>query len=310
MKQKFNRMPVTVYRSCKVMCLAGTLLLLGLFSSCSDKEEISSLRTGTFVDVTMKVASFDQIPFDVAQNGTKVAVSPDGICSRISFAVYSGQGSNMTKKQVNQEAGSDGFGTASFRLEEGTYKVVVLAHSGDGNPTMTDPSRITFNNKNGLKVTDTFLYCEDVEISAQNHDIDLELERVVAKFQLHLEDESLPQELSQLKFEYSGGSSTLDAITGQGCVNSKQTETIDCTDGGNDYEVYTFVRSDSESLKIKVSALDSSGEVLKEQEFQDVPVTNNYITRYSGEMFSRAILNSAFSIVIDDVWGGTKDYSF
>lgn len=72
MKQKFNRMPVTVYRSCKVMCLAGTLLLLGLFSSCSDKEEISSLRTGTFVDVTMKVASFDQIPFDVAQNGTKL----------------------------------------------------------------------------------------------------------------------------------------------------------------------------------------------------------------------------------------------
>lgn len=289
------------------------LLLLAMscaMMSCTETLIDKSLD-GDDVRLTLKVNSIDQVPFTkVIQNGTKGSASPGMVCSKVNFAVYSYQGDVLTKQQENQDFGSDGFGTASFNLEEGTYKIVVLAHGGDGNPTMTTPTKITFNNKNGLKITDTFLYSADVNITKDMHELSLDLKRVVAMFQLHLDDASLPEGVSQLRFEYSGGSSTIDAVSGLGCVASKQTETLECRPGVMEYGVYTFVRGDSDKLKIKVSALNSSGEVLKEQEFQDVPITCNYITRYTGKMFNKEILVSGFSVMLDNEWAGTVDRTF
>ncbi len=285
--------------------------LLGLIAmqSCSETLIDHEENDGT-VRLTLNVASIDQVPFTKVMNsGTKGTSTPVG-CSKINYAVYSYQNDVLTKKQENQDIGSEGFGSATFNLEEGTYKIVVIAHNGDGNPTMTDPAKIAFNNKNGLKITDTFLYSADVNITKETHVLDLDLKRVVAMFQLHLEDTSLPDGVSQLRFEYSGGSSTIDAVSGLGCVNSKQTETVECQPGVMEYGVYTFVRGDSNSLKIKISALNSLGEVIKEQEFQNVPVTCNYITRYTGKMFANEILASAFSITLNIEWAGTNDYTF
>ena len=286
--------------------------LLGLMAmqSCSetliDREE----NDGT-VKLTLKVASMDQVPFSKVVNCmTRGGSSPVGICTKINFAVYSYQDDVLTKKQENQDFGSDGFGSASFNLEEGTYKIVVIAHGGDGNPTMTDPAKISFNNKSGLRITDTFLYSADVDITSDTHELELDLKRVVAMFQLKLDDENLPNGVSQLRFEYNGGSSTIDPVSGLGCVNSKQTETIECQPGVMEFGIYTFVRGDSNALKIKVSALNSLGEVIKEQEFQNVPVTCNYITRYTGKLFKNEILASLFNVTLNTEWAGTNDYAF
>lgn len=292
---------------CATVCSALALCLpLG---SCSKAlDTVSEQDNGNIIQLNLSVFSIEQIPF--SQYMTRGGSYPADVCSKISYAVYSGTGDNMTKQQKNQDSGDSGFGTVSFNLEEGTYKIVVIAHNGDGNPTMTSPSKISFNNKEGLKMTDTYLYCADVTVTPENHELQLELKRIVAKFLLHLEDSAIPEEVTQLKFEYTGGSSTLDALTGKGCVASKQSETIDCREGVFDYSVYTFIRDDSNTLKMKVSALNSSGEVLKEKEFSDVPVSLNYITKYSGQMFDKAILSSAFEIVIDNDWAGTVDRTF
>ena len=291
--------------------LAFVAAMASVLTSCSETVKCDfQPGDGKTIPVTMRITGIEQIPFSQVTGMTKAGVSPAGICSKVNFAVYSSQGESLSKLQINQDAADEGFGTATFNLEEGTYKIVVLAHGGDGNPTMTVPTKITFNNKNTMKMTDTFLYSADVTVSADVHEFNLELKRAVAMFQLHLTDANLPDEVSQLRFEYSGGSSTIDAVSGLGCVASKQTETLDCKPGVMDYGVYTFIRSDSDKLKVKVSALNGSGEVLKEQEFQDVPIKKNYITRYSGEMFNKQILSTGFSVMLDNEWAGTTDCEF
>ncbi|MCQ2057644.1 MAG: FimB/Mfa2 family fimbrial subunit [Bacteroidaceae bacterium] len=291
------------------IALMGLLGFLAM-QSCSETLIDREVTDGG-VTLTLKLASIEQMPFTKVVNCmTKGITSPVGICSKISFAVYSYEGDALTKKQENQDFGSEGFGCATFNLEEGTYRVIVIAHGGDSNPTMTNPSKITFSNKDGLKTTDTFLYSADVDITKDTRELNLDLKRVVAMFQIRLDDEDLPEGVKQLRFDYTGGSSTIDGMTGLGCVNSKQSETLDCQPGTMEYGVYTFIRSDSNTLKVKVSALDGSGAVLKEMELQDVPITCNYITRYTGKMFANEILTSAFSVTLNGEWAGTNDYTF
>ncbi len=286
--------------------------LLGILTMQSCTETLIDCEgSDDHVKLTLKLASIEQMPFtEVVNCMTKGVASPVGICSKIHYAVYSYKDSVLTKKQENQDLGSEGFGSAIFNLEEGNYKIVVIAHNGDGNPTMTDPTRISFNNRNSLKVTDTFLYSADVDITRETHVLELELKRAVAMFQLKLDDSSLPENVSLLRFEYTGGSSTIDGTTGLGCVNSKQSETFECLPGVMEYGIYTFVRRDSDALKIKVSAMDSLGVIIKEREFQNVPITCNYITRYTGKLFANENLASAFSVTMDGEWAGTRDFTF
>lgn len=121
-------------------------------------------------------------------------------------------------------------------------------------------------------------------------------------FQFNLTDAAIPEDVAQLKFYYQGGSSTLDATSGLGCVASKQTEIIDVTPGKKTFEVYTFIRSNSNSLEMTVSALNSEGTVLKEMKFTDVAITKNYKTRYTGEMFGKTAVEGAMNINLNSEW--------
>lgn len=269
--------------------------------SCSGRIHVIPDDDDMRIPVTLRVSSLEQVPFDDAKQTR--AVNSD-VCRAISFAVYTVSGDSYTRVQnVNQSADDESFGTVTFRLEEGDYKVLVLAHNGDMSPTTTNPQKIEFNkNKTTTKMTDTFLYWSDLTIADGTTSFNLDLTRAVAMFQLNLTDSAIPENVSQLKFYYQGGSSTLDATSGYGCVASKQTEVIDVTPGKNTYEVYTFIRTNSNSLEMTVSALNSEGEVLKEMKFTDVAITKNYKTRYTGEMFGKAAVEGAMSINLNSDW--------
>ena len=96
-----------------------------------------------------------------------------------------------------------------------------------------------------------------------------------------------------MKFYYTGGSSTFNALEGRGCVDSRQTEfrevPASAYSGESSYELFTFPHNDGRTLKMDVAALDSSGkEVLYHQIFEDVPVTVNKVTHYTGCFFGGA----------------------
>lgn len=288
-------------RECSISLLICAMTV-PLVCSCSGRIHVIPDEDDSRIPVTLRVNSLEQVPFDDVKQTR--AVNSD-VCRAVSFAVYTVNGDSYTRVQnVNQSADDESFGTVTFRLEEGDYKVLVLAHNGDMSPTTTNPEKIEFNkNKTVTKMTDTFLYWSDISIGDGTTSFNLDLTRAVAMFQFNLTDDVIPQDVSQLKFYYQGGSSTLDATSGYGCVASKQTEIIDVVPGKKTFEVFTFIRTNSNTLEMTVSALNSEGVVLKEMKFTDVPITRNYKTRYTGQMFGKQAVEGVMNINLNGEWG-------
>ena len=303
----------------KSLCTVATLcamLAIVVLASCEkvifDQEEKSTGDADG--NLTVSVYQIEQMPF-ASQNGgsethragTRAAVTD--YCNRLNFAVYEMDGSRV--KQVNQTSDKTGFGTASFSLEEGEYQLVVLAHSSNGNPTMTNPQKIQFSNSTGY--TDTFLYYTTVTVTEEHQTLSVSLERIVSMCRFVMND-SIPAGVNKLEFYYTGGSGAFNATTGLGNVNSKQKMTFSVTAGqsGTQYDLYTFLHQQDDDITLKVTAYDGSDNVLYEREF-DVPMTRRKITRLSGDFFTGEPGSSGdvgVVISINGDWGGQTDVTY
>ena len=80
------------------------------------------------------------------------------------------------------------------------------------------------------------------------------------------------------------------------------------------HQAYTFpYMAKSCTLKMTVSALDSQGTVIRKRTFEDVPVTRNRITTYTGHFFEDGdgqFTQSDFSFVVHADWDGEDFYEF
>lgn len=200
-------------------------------------------------------------------------------CKRVSFAVF-----KVDEKlhSINHTLEDIKFGTAHVSLSPELYRIVAIGHNGDGNCSISAPEKITFYNN---KMTDTFYYYGILNVKDDKPLTDsITLKRAVAMFRLHITD-SIPIAAKRIRFYYTGGSSTLNSKTGLGCVNSKQTETLDMVATKKDYDVYTFPQQDSSLLKIQVCILDAMADTLVSRTFDKVKIYRNHITKYSGKMF-------------------------
>ncbi len=268
-----------------------------------DKEEVKGS-----IKVSFNVLNFERLPFDV--NASRAAVEVKEVCSRLSFAIFKGEDKISSK---HQESDQEGFGAYTASLTAGTYRLVVIGHSGSGSATITLPTEIKFPNN---KLTDTFYYCTDFTLS-ENTQFDITLKRAVAMFRLVIKD-VIPQGVEQIKFYYTGGSSTLNAVTGRGCVNSRQTEYRTITDEmvkkSSQFDIYTFPHEENDVLKIEITALGNGETELYKKEFTEVPVTLNTITQYSGNFFNgnggdSQLSNGSFSFKAESEWQ-QKDYTY
>ena len=292
-----NHSNLIIMKNVSLLFIIG-LLCTYLSTSC-EKPIINEKISADEVRVVFHVVSFSQTPLTTS-NVRQVPVRIDEACSRLSFAIYDG---NTKVKSVNQTKGSNDFGTLSLVLPKGNYRLVAIAHNGTGTATISSPNKITFPNN---KCTDTFYICEDFSVS-DNSEFDLILKRAVAMFRFVIED-TFPENIHQMKFYYTGGSSTFDATTGYGCVNSKQTEYREINDemGNNEkqFDLFTFPHAEEDTLKMTITALSSTDVTIKERNFTSIPVKKNYITQYSGTFFdstsSEGDLNIHFQV--DTTW--------
>lgn len=261
-------------------------------------------------NVVIYIAGFEQVPFDYdsGMNAANMTRSADvqQVCSRLNFVVFS-DGEKV--KTVAQKLDDSEFGSVGFKLAEGTYTLAVIGHNSEASATVTSADKTTF--KDNL-VTDTFLYTGELVVTDQPIELELELRRVVAMFRFILEDE-LPAEVSQMQFYYTGGSSTLSVVSGYGSVNSRQTVKFNVSPDQRQFDLYTFPHAESGVLKMKITALDVNGEVVEERTLEEVPVTRNLITRYSGKFFSASSTDSpSVSLVLkaDSKWDGEQAFRF
>lgn len=262
-----------------------------------DSEEV---RKEDCVNLQLNIARLGDADFE---KSCQVSRSTDvtTLCNRVSVAVY--QNGNKVK-QVNQTTSDQDFGKIQLTLPAGKYKVVILAYSGSKSATMTDAEKVTFSGG----MSDTFWYCKDIDLESDTSE-DIMMKRIVAMFRLSMTD-AMPSNVKTLKFAYTGGSSTLNGVTGLGCVNSRQSEeftiTSDMVGKAHDFDIFTFPKPDSQTLKVTVTALDASGNQLIQHVFDGVEIQCNMITKYTGAFFTDvgSGTNASFSgrLLTNDEW--------
>jgi hypothetical protein len=226
------------------------------------------------------------------------------VCGRLNVAVFDCDGKKV--KTVAQQVSDAGFGTVGLSLADGSYTVVAIGHNSTGNATITSPEKVTFPNN---KVTDTFCFCGQINISGDSNDYDIMMSRSVAMVRLRLDGRLATNDAAQLKFYYLGGSSTLSPETGYGCVNSKQTEYRMVSSDGV-YEVYTLPHTHDDVIsKLTVTALDAGDNAVGECIIENIPVTVNKITDCTGDMSSGGG-GVSVGITVDTEWSGVVKFSY
>lgn len=280
----------------KRLFLIGCTLMM-LFSCekalSEDEEDIEESQSNLIVNVF----EMEQMPF------TSLRTVASEVCTRLNFVIYDVDRNRV--KQINQQVGDDHFGTAYFLLPEGDYQVVVVAHSSDGNPTMTDPTRVQFKNSQGF--TDTFLYSQEATLTDQQQTLSASLNRIVALCRFIITDD-YPEHVAKMRFYYTGGSGAFNAYTGLGSVNSKQEKTFDVSASQKQFDLYTFLHDTEGTIHLKVTALDAQDQELDEREF-DIPLQRNLITKVSGPFFD-INQNMSIDIQINTDWDGEIDLTF
>ncbi len=293
----------------RFVCL--TVLSLLLLTGCEKTllDEQSSQSDG---NVVLKLSAFEQIPF-----GTRSMQDIRQLCSRVNVAFFQ----NGTKvKTVSQKEDNASFGTINLTLDAGDYQVVVIAHNSSGSATISSAEKVTFPSN---VVSDTFYYEGELTVESSQNTYELVLQRPVAMFRLQLTD-VLPSNAQKIRFYYLGGSSTFNPSTGFGCVNSRQTVMMDIADGQQVFEVYTFPHELNDLLKLTVTVYDNNENILMEHLFEDVPVTVDKITVYTGSFFGGGGGNSGdnggsgdtpyapggITMKAEGEWAGISNYSF
>jgi len=234
-------------------------------------------------------------------------------CCRLSIAIFDGA---EKVKTLNLTAEKDGYEDIELYLDKGEYRMVAIGHNGSGNCTISSPEKVKFY-KN--KMTDTFFYYGRLSVKeGEDTEEEITLNRAVAQFKVHITDATIPAEAHSIKFYYTGGSSTLDATTGYGCVNSRQTETFKLDEGIRDYSVYTFPHEENNGLSMSISILDAEAKSIKEYTKNNIPVERNYITKSDISIKNNTISDpdkdenndNGLGFTINPDWAGEIDVSF
>ena len=255
------------------------------------------------------ILHFSQNESGQGWGATRGATDITELCDRLNIAIFDADGTKV--KTIAQKRDDASYGTVALSLVAATYKLVVIAHNGDGSATITSEEKVTFPNN---KVTDTYYYYGDLVVGAERQSYDLTLTRAVAMFRLVLTDESIPSNVAKLKFYYLGGSSTFSPKDGYGCVNSKQTEIRPVSTDGI-YEIYTLPHTEEDVLtKLTVTALDANDNIIKERVFENVPIVRNQVTRYTGSFFGSGgggeTGSGDFRMTADPDWDAVNGYTF
>ena len=286
--------------SCGSLC---TLIVICLLFACDKAHSDDNGTDVTEGNLRVSVFEIEKTPF---ASLTRASESASAVVTRLNFAVYDMSGARL--KYVNQTSDNANFGTAYFQLPEGDYMVVVVGHSSNGDPTMTDPTCIKFTNAQGF--TDTFLFYNDVTIGENSVEMKVSLDRIVSMCRFVVTDE-FPDDVKKMRFFYTGGSGAFDATTSLGCVNSRQDVKYDVVAGKKEFDIYTFLHDEEGTIHLTVTALNAAGSELYNRSF-DVPMQQNHITWLSGAFFggSDSSSSSITNVMVNTDWAGETHLTF
>lgn len=278
-------------------------LILMVCSSCEKMvfdEEGSSEQSGNAY-LILRVSPNSFYPYE---GDTKAVVDMADYCTRFNFVLFQDGKKVKAVSQLKEEAGTN-FGQVAMSVSTGTYQLMVLAHSSvGGNPNLSHPEEVQFTN--ALGYSDTFCYYGTIEVTTEQttHDIMLKRATTMVRFDF---DEVFPDDMGNMKIYYTGESGVLNATTGYGgATNSKQEKIVNLTSFAGQHKtyslpIYTFMRQETGTLDITITAFSAGGDIIIQRSYEDVPIEHNKATVFQGEFFEHETQPS-FSFKLDTDW--------
>lgn len=233
--------------------------------------------------------------------------------TKLNVQLFDADGEKVFDTVKTQLSTDENFCTMSVKLPAGTYTIVAVGHSSTRSATIKSPESVQFTASDGEKLTDTFCHCSTVIINGDSQAFTLPMYRVGAMIQFCLTDSQVPDNFAYFLMEYTGGSANFNPTTLQGITKSSQSERR-VRNSLNTHQAYTFpYMATSCTLNMTVSGLDEEGVVIRKRNFDNVPVTRNRITTYTGKFFDDGdgvFTQSDFGFVVHTDWDGEDNYTF
>lgn len=286
----------------KFRLLCGYLIAALLLASCE-----KPVLDGSPVESGNVTLTFEPTRKDYTRGTTVTAFT------KLNVQLFDKNGEKVFEKVKTQLSTDDDFCTMSLKLTAGTYTIVAVGHSSHNSATIKSPEAVQFTASDGEKLTDTFCHCSQIVVGSSAADYTLPMYRVGAMIQFVLTDTNIPDNFAYFLMEYTGGSANFNPTTLQGTTKSTQSEKR-IRNSLMVHQAYTFpYMADSCLLKISVSGLDDEGTVIRKRTFENVSVTRNRITTYTGKFFEEGdgiFTQSDFGFVVHTDWDGEEKYTF
>jgi hypothetical protein len=232
---------------------------------------------------------------------------------KLNVQMFDAEGEKIFDQVKTQEKTDDDFCTMSLKLTAGTYWVVAVGHSSKRSVTIKSPESVQFTASDGEKLTDTFCHCSQITIGGDYDEFSLDMYRVGAMIQFCFTDEHPPVNWTHVRIDYTGGSANFNPQTLEGNTKSTQSEKR-ATNGIHVYQCFTFpYMAASCYLKMTVTGLDMDGTTIRKRVFENVPVTRNRITTFTGRFFMDGdgeFTQSDFGFVVHTDWDGEDNHDF
>lgn len=278
-----------------------------MLCSCNSEEADNKVQKEELNYVTLDFGmSQDYAPIT---RGTTPTLAEMFSCLKICLISTTNDADRIYVSQSNTDAH---FGSVTVGVPNKSYFVWACGCAAE--PTIADNHLLSYPNN---KVADTFVKYIGLN-PTQTSSLTIDLSRAVGKFVLTLTDTSIPSAVTKIRLKHSGGSARYELKNG--CHNYDDITTVyteDYTDFSTmSFEFLTFADMDNshinetktEKLTVVVEALDANDAVLETRTFENVPMHANYVTTYTGKLFSDYYV--PFTINVSSEWTGNYNKTF
>ncbi len=215
-----------------------------------------------------------------------------------------------TKKyEMLQSYSQIGFGTVNKRIDFGTYTIVVIANNGDDFCNVNSPTSVTLPTDVAAKVSDTFYYFGEIEISGTSANvISIQLKRAVSAIGVQMTDSSVPDNFDHFRFELTGGSNEFNPTTGYGASAVSQVADVKYNSKAKQHGIFTFpLKDNDEGVTFKASAIANDGSTIISYSFDHLTAAPKKMIVYKGDFFPKT--NAAVSIPDSETTWTTSEQS-
>ena len=273
-----------------MMAMSAAFMLTACSSDPSEVLVQTTTPTDTMKAVTINF-SFPQVTMEAMTRGSL----SDANMTDLWLFDFMGDELQQT---IHQSSTDDGFGSVSVTAETGSHVFCFIASRGT-NPAVND-GEIVWE-----KPSDTFWQNVILNVTPQTATAQsVELQRVATRLRISITDE-VPATLSKLSVVTDTWYCGLNALTGEPTIATSRAATINVpasyvgTTGQLTASIFGLC-ADDYTTNVNVTAINAQNATIASVSLEDVPMSRNVTTQFSGPLFTR---QPTFSFTTADAWG-------